>query len=153
MAVATMDLELLQVADGNADRIQDKVDRCQRATAAIIHSFYILPLLRELRRGLEALRSMIGGLEVSTDEDRGLARIHAQSFMGLVKKIESAEGKYKQHIETVWPIFGFITNANLDLFDEIYCLAEDSAETLALVASVEFMESLEIDLRRIHGGS
>ena len=153
MAVATMDLGLLRAAESKAERIRDKVDRCQRATAAIICSFNILPLLREVKRGLEDLRSMIGDLEVSTDEDRGLARIHAQSFMDLAKKIESAEGKYKQRIETVWPIFGFITNANLYLLDEIYCLAEDAAETLALVASREFMESLESDLRRIHGGA
>ena len=153
MAVVTMDLGLLQAADGKADRIRDKVDRCQKATAAIICSCHILSLLRGLKRGLEDLRSMIGGLEVSTDEDRRLARIHAQSLMKLAKKIESAEGKYKQCIETMWPIFGVITNANLDLLDEIYCLAEDAAETLALVASGEFMESLESDLRRFHGGA
>ena len=153
MAVVTMDLGLLQAADGKAERIRDKVDRCQRATAAIICSFGILHPLREIKRGLEDLRSMIGDMEVSTDEDRGLARSHAQCFMGIAKKIESAEGKYKQHIKTMWPIFGFITNANLDLLDEIYCLAEDAAETLALVASREFMGSLESDLRRIHGGA
>ena len=153
MTVVIMDIGLLQAADGKANRIRDKVDRCQRATAAIICSFDILPQLRGLKRELEDFRPMIGGLEVSTDEDRRLARMHAQFFMKLAKKIESTEGKYKQGIETMWPIFGFITNANLDLLDEIYCLAEDAAETLALVASSEFMESLGCDLRMFHGGA
>ena len=153
MTVVTMDMWLLRTADRKADRVRDKVDRRQRATAVIICSFYILPLLYGLKRRLEDFRSMIGGLEVSTDEDRRLARIHAGSFMKLAKKIESAEGKYKQRIETMWPIFGFITNANLGLLDESYCLAEDAAETLALVASGDFIESIESDLRRFHGGA
>ena len=153
MAVVIMDIGLLQAADGKANKILDKVDRCQRATTAIICSFVILPQLRGLKRELEDLQLTIGNLEVSTDEDRRLTRIHAQFFMKFAKKMESAEGKYKQRIETMWPIFGLITNANLDLLDEIYCLAEDAAETLALVASREFMESLESDLRRFYGGA
>lgn len=148
MAVGTiMDPRLLQAADGKAERIRDKVDRCQRATAG---SIGILLLLRKVRRELKELRSIIEDLEVSTDENRELARDRARSFMDLAKKIGSAEDKYKKR---VWPIFGFIRGTNLGLFDETYCLAEDAAETLALVASREFMESLESDLRRIHGGA
>ena len=125
------------------------MDRCQRATAG---SIGILLLLRKVRRELEELRSIIGDLEVSTDENREMVRDRARSLMDLAKKIGSAEDKYKKRIKT-GPIFGFIRGTNLGLFDETYCLAEDAAETLALVASREFMESLESDLRRIHGGA
>ena len=153
MAVATMDPGLLQAANGRAESIRVKIERCQKATAAIICSFVILPMLRDMRRGLEDLRIKIGELEISTDEDREWAKEQAQSCMSIAKKIESAERTYQQLISTVSSLFGFITNANLHLLDETYCLAEDAAETLALVANREFMESLEGDLRRIHGSA
>lgn len=151
MAVATMDSALLQAADGKAERIRDKVGRCHRATAAIVWSLAILPELREMRRKLEEIRSTIGVLKISTDEDRGMARDYAKRCMDIAKKIESIEGDYKQNIKTVWPIFNFITNANVNLLDETYCLVEDVAEALALVSSKEFMVALESDLRRTHG--
>ena len=153
MAVTTIDPALLQAADGKAENIREKIERCQKATTAIIRSFVILPMLRDMLRGLEDLRIKIGELEISTDEDREWAKEQAQSCLSIAKKIESAERKYQSLISTVSPLFGFITKPNLHLLDESYCLAEDAAETLALVANREFMESLEGDLRRIHGGA
>ena len=49
MAVATMDPRLLQAANGRAERIRDKIDRHQKATAAIICSCGIFLPLREIR--------------------------------------------------------------------------------------------------------
>ena len=153
MTAATMDTGLLRDADGTAEYIQGKIDRCQRATAAIVCSFFILPKLYDIRRDLIDLRDRLGALEVSDDESRSFAREQAKSSMALAEKIELTEGKYKELIRTVWPIFHFVTGTNLRLLDEAYCLAEDAAETLALIGSKEFMESLEIDLRKIHGNA
>ena len=153
MAVATMDPTWLQGADGTAEYIREKIDRCQAATAAVNCSFAILPRLWQMRQGLEELQAKIGELEINTDEDREWAKEQAQAFMRIAHKIEAAERKYKQLIGTVWPIFKIVKNANLRMLDETYCLAEDAAETLALVSSKEFMDSLKGDLRRIHGSA
>lgn len=150
MTAGVMDLNLLQAADGTAEYIREKIDRCQKATAVVICSFVIFPKLREIRSELVCLQENIGELEINNDEDRAWTREKAQFFMGIAKKIETTEAKYKGLVQTVWPIFNFINRANLVLLDQAYCLAEDAAESLALIASKEFMESLEGDLRKIH---
>ena len=153
MAATTMDLGLLQAAASSADNIRKKIDRCQQATAAVICSFVILPTLVRMQRQLKYLQTRIGEMDIRTDEDREWAKDQALSFANITQKIESAESKYRQLIETVSPFFGFITKANFRLLDEIYCLAEDAAETLALVASQEVLESIESELCRIHGNT
>ena len=151
VSVATMDPAWLQAPDRAAEYIQQKIEKCHATKHALMCSIAILPKLHQMQRGLNDLRAKTGRLDISTDEDRAWAREQAQALMGIATKIDSAEEKYNRLTDGGWPILSLVKNANLRLLSESYCLAEDVAETLALSASEEFVNSIKSDLRRIHG--
>lgn len=131
-----------------------KIEKCQVTWDVICCSFSILPDLWMVKRSADKASVAVGKLQLDsvTDEDRQTLWDLSHTWMDVAKRIEVCDNAYRDRIRNSLTV-PVVTRHNLRLFDYAFCRAEDVAETLALVASTDVMESLKRDLTSMHGSA
>ena len=133
-----------------AETTREIVSRCQAATNDFLLCIILWRGNRRIRGKLEKLREVVSSLTIDDENDRAKLREPAGWLGRCVEELDSMHGKWISQIVPRFPSYiPLVSRLGPEIarqLDELACMAEDIAETLALAASGEFVQLVRQEL-------
>ena len=133
-----------------AETTRDIASRCQATTNDFLLCIILWRGSRRIRRKLEKLREVVSSLTIDDENDRAKLREPASWLGGCVEELDSMHGKWVSQIVPRFPSYiPLVSRFGPEIarqLDELACMAEEIAETLALAASREFVQLVRQEL-------
>ena len=126
------------------------VRRCQDATATVLWILIILVMLHRLRQRLDWIRNRIPDISVETDEERRSVRNIAMKLGRATAALDAVH----EECESISPSYrsssfvGWLWPRVARKVENLACMSEDVAETLALGADRAFSRRIQEELAR-----
>ena len=126
------------------------VSRCQDATNVFRLCIILMAGNRRIRRKLKKLREIVSSLTIEDENDRAKLREPANSLGKCVDELDTVHRKWVSQVvprfPSYIPLVGLFGSEIARQLNELACMTEDIAETLALAASGEFVQLVRQEL-------
>ena len=152
-----------QAADVNAaastvaETTREIVSRCQAASNVFVLCVIIWDGSRRVRGKLEKLRRLVSSLIIEDEDERSMLRAPAAQLGKCVSQLDAVRGRWVSEIApripSYIPLRRWFEPEIARQLEELACMAEDIAETLALDASGDFARLVTQELDAMGLGS
>ncbi len=133
-----------------AETTREFVARCQAATNVFLLCFILWRGNRRIRGKLEKLRKLVSSLTIEDEDERTKLREPARRLGKCVDELDVVHGKWVgeivPRIPSCIPLRGWFGPGVARQLEELACMTEDIAETLALAASGDFAQLVRQEL-------
>ena len=133
------------------------VRRCHAATSIFVLCITILRYLSRIRGNMNDLRTMISSLTFTDDDDRTLLRQPAQELGRVAVAWDATRDRWVTEIAPRLPgnipLMSRFSSMIEHRLEDLACMSEDAAETLALGASQPFADLVRQNLGSNHSAS
>ena len=133
-----------------AETTREIVSRCQTATNVFLLCVIIWDGNRRIRRELEKLRKLVSSLTIEDEDERAMLREPANRLGKCVDLLDVVHGRWVSEIApripSYIPLRSWFEPEIARQLEELACMTEDIAETLALAASGDFARLVRQEL-------
>ena len=155
MSVAASDLvgldDKVSVTEAAIERTQHTVHRCRDATVTILWILIILVKLRRMHEGLDWIQNRVPDLSVETDEERRSIRDIAIKLGRVTAALDAVHEEWEDisSSDRSGLFMGSLWSRVAQRLEDLACMSEDIAETLALAADRSFSQRIQEELSRV----